>query len=115
MNLFHLNGFKHEQALKEWTLVFKKLNGFVEKKNMYKCTLEVIEDSHEYKEVDLENGNKFMPESNENEMITVFLSEKPKFEKFVTVEISGVKNAYIAGDNKKKGRAIFEAERLLQS
>jgi len=115
MNLYHLNGFKHEQALQEWTLVFKKMNEYVEKKEMYKCTLEVIEDTHKYDEITLKNGDKFMPESNENEMITVFVNEKPEFGKFEKVSIDSVKNAYIVGKNKVRGRAIFEAERLLQS
>jgi len=113
MNLYHLNGFKHDVALEEWTLAFKKLNEFIEKKGMYKVTLEVIEDSHEYEEVTLKNGDTFMPDDNENEMITVFLDEKPEFNKFDKVEIQNVQNAYVVGKNKANGRAIYEAEKLV--
>lgn len=113
MNLYHLNGFNHELALKEWTIVFKKMNEFVEKKEMYKVTLEIIEDSHEYEEIKTKDGDVFMPNSNENEMITVFLEKEPVFDKFQKVEIVNVKNAYVVGKNKANGRAIFEAEKLI--
>lgn len=113
MNLYHLQGFNYEQALDEWTIVFKTLDEYDEERDMYKVTLEVIEDSCQYTEkVSRKTGQKFMPKSNVNEMFTAYVDEKPVVKKFETVTIEGVKNAYVAG-NPNRGRAIFEADKLL--
>lgn len=113
MNLYHLQGFNYKQALDEWTIVFKTLDEYDEERDMYKVTLEVVEDSCQYTEkVSRKTGEKFMPKSNVNEMFTVYVDEKPVVKKFETVTIEGVKNAYVAG-NPNRGRAIFEADKLL--
>ena len=115
MNLFHLNGFNADEALDEWSLVFKRNKGYVEKKDMYKCIVEVAEDSHEYSEVQPKNGgDSFVPDSNEVEEFTVFVKEKPVFKKFSPVTIDGVENAYVMGKNKNYGKAYFEANRLVE-
>lgn len=113
MNLYHLQGLNYKQALSEWTIVFKTLDKYDEKREMHKVTLEVVEDSHKYTEkTSKKTGKKFMPKSNVNEMFTVYLNEKPVVKKFETVTIEGVKKAYSVGD-RNRGRAIIEADKLL--
>ena len=44
----------------------------------------------------------------------MFVKQKPLVDEFSKCTIEDVKNAYVAGD-RNKGRAIFEANRLVES
>lgn len=114
MNLYHLTGFDSEKALQEWELVFKELKEYVEDKEVYKCTIIVANDAHEYEERQNSKGEWFTPSSNKGQEFTVFVKQKPLVDEFSKCTIEDVQNAYVAGD-RKRGRAIFEADRLVKS
>ena len=114
MNLFHLTGFNADKALEEWELVFKELKGCVEDREAYKCTIIVADDAHEYEEKQNSKGEWFMPSSNKGKEFTVFVKQKPLVDEFSKCEIEDVQNAYVVGE-KSRSRAIFEANRLVES